>query len=189
MTKTWWISDTHFGHENAVSKFKRPDGSPLRDFANAEEMDEYMIARWNERVQSNERVYHCGDVVINRKFLSQLERLNGRIVLVKGNHDIYDLNDYRKYFDDIRSYVVSPKGGYIASHVPLHESCIDRFGLNIHGHLHYNIINDPRYINISVEQIQYAPISTDQLMKRAEENKIHFSETGSVINFADRATR
>ena len=72
------ISDTHFGHTRCCTVFKRADGSPLRPFADAEEMNEFMIQAWNERVRHDDTVYHLGDVVINKKFLGVLHRLNGR---------------------------------------------------------------------------------------------------------------
>ena len=50
MPAVWLISDTHFGHEKTCTVFKREDGSPLRPFSCAEEMDEFMIKTWNERV-------------------------------------------------------------------------------------------------------------------------------------------
>ena len=43
MPATWFISDTHFGHDKTCTVFKGDDGTPLRPFANAEEMDEEMV--------------------------------------------------------------------------------------------------------------------------------------------------
>jgi len=182
MPTSWLISDTHFGHEKTCTVFKRADGSPLRPFSCAEEMDEFMVTAWNERVRTNDKVYHLGDVVINRKFLHILGRLNGDKVLIRGNHDIFKLEDYTPYFRDIRGYDV--KNGMILSHVPIHLESISRFGCNIHGHLHANRVMkvngvdkktgelqysdeiDPRYFNVSVEQIDFAPISLEEVYKR-----------------------
>lgn len=182
MPTSWLISDTHFGHEKTCTVFKRADGSPLRPFSCAEEMDEFMIKAWNERVRPNDKVYHLGDVVINRKFLYILGRLNGDKVLIRGNHDIFKLEDYTPYFRDIRGYDV--KNGMILSHVPIHLESISRFGCNIHGHLHANRVMkvngidkktgelqysdevDPRYFNVSVEQIDFAPISLEEVYNR-----------------------
>lgn len=170
--RTWVTADTHFGHANILT-FKRKDGTPLRPFSSLEEMHETMITRWNERVDPQDRVYLLGDIVMNRKHMNILGRLNGRLVLVKGNHDIFQLSDYTPYFDDIRAYVVGkmPKNTdarYIMSHIPVHpESLRERGWMNIHGHLHYNqvMLNgqpDPIYKCVSVEHTDYAPI---ELMK------------------------
>lgn len=182
MPTTFLISDTHFGHEKTCSVFKRPDGTPLRPFASAEEMDEAMVSRWNARVRPSDKVYHLGDVVINRKFLSVLARLNGDKVLIRGNHDIFNLKDYSQYFRDVRGYDV--KNGMILSHVPVHTDSLARFGCNVHGHLHANRVMrprgvdattgeilysnqiDPRYHCVSVEHTDYGPISLEEVYDR-----------------------
>lgn len=185
MPAVYLISDTHFGHEKTCTVFKKQDGSPLRPFSCAEEMDEYMIKAWNERVKPNDKVYHCGDVVINRRFLNVLGRLNGDKVLIRGNHDIFKLEEYTQYFRDIRSYHVM--NGLILSHVPIHTQQLARFGCNIHGHLHDNRVMkargvdaetgevlysndvDPRYFNVSVEQINFTPILFEDVCKKIVE--------------------
>ena len=189
MPATFLISDTHFGHEKTCTVFKQADGSPLRPFSSAEEMDEEMIRRWNDKVRPKDKVYHLGDVVINRKFLSVLDRLNGDKVLIRGNHDIFKLEDYTKYFRDIRGYHVM--NGMILSHIPVHEESLARFGTNIHGHLHANRVMktvrvektsehdprpytveekvvDPRYHGVCVEQTDFAPILFEDVIKRIE---------------------
>jgi len=40
MPAIWLTSDTHFGHEKTCTVFTRADGTPLRPFASAEEMDD-----------------------------------------------------------------------------------------------------------------------------------------------------
>jgi calcineurin-like phosphoesterase family protein len=74
MPAVFLVSDTHFGHAG-VCRFLRDDGTKLRPWDNPEEMDEEMVKRWNETVRPNDKVYHLGDVVINRKSLQILERL------------------------------------------------------------------------------------------------------------------
>ena len=162
MSETFIISDTHFGHGNALT-FKRADGSPLRDFASVEEMDEHMIENWNRVVKPNDKVIHLGDIVINRKFLKTLERLNGKKKLIMGNHDIWDITDLIPYFYDVKAYRVFDK--HIFSHIPVHKESIGRFAANVHGHLHSNEVMekgdiDPYYICMSVEQahVNYTPV-------------------------------
>ena len=188
MPAVFLVSDTHFGHAG-VCRFLREDGTKLRPWDNPEEMDEEMIKRWNETVRPNDKIYHLGDVVINRKALKTLGRLNGDKVLIKGNHDIFRLNEYIPYFRDIRAYHVM--NGMILSHVPVHTESIARFGTNIHGHLHANRvlmyaqfghgaknIIDPRYFNVSVEQIDFRPILFEEAIKRIKEQ-------GGTIGFRD----
>jgi calcineurin-like phosphoesterase family protein len=199
MPAVWLVSDTHFGHEKTCTVFKREDGSPLRPFSCAEEMDEYMVKAWNERVKPTDKVYHLGDVVINRKALKALERLNGDKVLIRGNHDIFRDDDYRQYFREIRAYHVM--NGMILSHIPLHSHSLGRFGVNIHGHLHANRVkkargvdartgevlygndNDLRYYCVCVEMTDFAPILFEDVQKRilAEGGEIGFKNGNGPV--------
>mgnify|MGYP001569192369 CR=1 FL=1 len=172
MTKTWFISDTHFGHSKTTDgSFKRADGTNLRPFKDADEMDFEMMRRWNERVDHKDRVYHLGDVVIARKNLWKLSQLNGRKALVRGNHDVFHTEDYIKIgFDEI--YGVKVLSDMILSHIPLHPRCVtDRFNVNVHGHLHANDMEDGRYLNVSVEHIDYTPITIEEVRARVEEKR------------------
>ena len=185
MPATFLVSDTHFGHAG-VCRFLRNDGvTKLRPWDTPEEMDEEMVKRWNERVRPNDKVYHLGDVVINRKHLATLGRLNGDKVLIRGNHDIFKLEDFTPYFRDIRGYHVM--SGMILSHIPIHEESLGRFGVNVHGHLHANRVMrhagstaefmkrgvrswiDPRYHCVCVEQTDFAPILLEDMIKKIKD--------------------
>lgn len=175
MTTTFVISDTHFGHENTCTLFKREDGSPLRPFANATEMDEILVARWNNVVRPDDTVYHLGDVVINKKHLPTMNRLNGRKRLVRGNHDIVPTKVLLEYFDEIYGVKIFDK--MIFSHIPLHrESVVPRMGTNVHGHLHGFDIPDGAYYNVCVENINYTPIAIDDLKQKIEAKRRYFFE-------------
>lgn len=162
MKRYFVIADTHFSHENIIT-FKDKEGKIIRDFKNIEDMDNHIVTKWNSVVTSEDTVYLLGDVAMKEKGLKQLERCNGRKVLVKGNHDIFRKEKYLKHFDDIRAYVV--KEGAILSHIPIHPESLTRFKLNIHGHLHANKINDPKYICVSCEQVNYTPVLLEELLK------------------------
>ncbi len=186
------ISDTHFGHTNSWEKFKLADGSPLRPFSSTEEMDETMIERWNAKVSPQDTVYHLGDVVINKKSLPLVSRLNGRKILIRGNHDIFKDDEYRDVgFEQLLGVRVFVDK-FILSHIPLHPECVtDRFKVNVHGHLHANqimkedyygekctdqnenygrplktIMPDPRYLCVSVEHTNYEPLHFDEVDAR-----------------------
>lgn len=170
MSKTWLYADPHFYHEG-VCKFLRADGTALRPWSDAQAMSEDMIAWYNELVHPEDRVYILGDVAMNRKALDRsLSRLMGRKVLVKGNHDVDKLSYYSQYFDDVRSYVV--KRGFILSHIPIHPSSLSRWSVNIHGHLHSNVVlrdnetPDTRYECVSVEHTDFRPVDLDGILKK-----------------------
>ena len=184
MPSVFLTSDTHFGHAG-VCKFVEADGvTKIRPWTDPDEMDEEMIKRWNDTVRPTDKVYHLGDVVINRRSLSTLVRLNGDKVLIRGNHDIFRDDEYRVYFRELRAYHVM--NGMILSHIPLHEASLGRFGVNIHGHLHSNRVkkargidaktgttlysdeNDVRYHCVCVEQTDFTPILFEDVIKRIE---------------------
>ena len=183
MPAVFLTSDTHFGH-TGVCHFTNKDGSKMRPWTDPAEMDEEMVKRWNETVRPNDKVYHLGDVVINRKALSIMSRLNGDKVLIRGNHDIFRDDEYRLYFRELRAYHVM--NGMILSHIPIHEESLGRFGVNIHGHLHANRVMkhtetlhefhqrgsrhyiDVRYHCVCVEQTDYRPILFEDVIKRIE---------------------
>jgi calcineurin-like phosphoesterase family protein len=155
------ISDTHFGHERILGY--RPE------FSTVEEMDEKIVENWNAVVREGDTVYHLGDVCLNRRHLATVKRLNGRKILIKGNHDLFPLKDYLAAgFKDIRACVVvdetAEHGGGILTHIPLHASQLVRFGRNIHGHLHTGIIPEPWYLNVCVEKTGYAPVELYSLL-------------------------
>ena len=177
MPGVFLVSDTHFGHAG-VCRFTRNDGfTKLRPWDDPAEMDEAMVNAWNERVRPCDKVYHLGDVVINRKALATLRRLNGDKVLIRGNHDIFRDDEYRQYFRELRAYHVM--NGMILSHIPIHPESLGRFGVNIHGHLHSNRVMktnefgveeiDTRYHCVCVEQTpDFAPILFEDVIKRIE---------------------
>ena len=164
MKERWVVSDTHFGH-SGVCKFTQQDtGIKIRPWVDVEEMNEDMVRMWNEVVNPCDRVYHLGDVVMNKQYLPIMDRLNGKKVLIKGDHDIFDAKEYLKYFEDVRAYTIYEK--VIMSHIPVHPDTKERWKMNIHGHLHTNVIEDPWYQNVSVEQIGFKPILLEEVIAR-----------------------
>lgn len=147
------VSDHHFGHTNSWEKFKLADGcTPLRPFTSNDEMNETMIERHNAKVKEHDTVYFLGDVVINRKHLHLVKQLNGRKILIRGNHDIFRDDDYREVgFEQIHGVRVWVDK-FVMSHIPLHPDCVSgRFRVNVHGHLHANKVmqDHPMYTRVA----------------------------------------
>jgi calcineurin-like phosphoesterase family protein len=102
-----------------------------------------------------------------------MPRLNGKVVLIKGNHDKAALSVYSYHFEDVRAAHELTVGDdtFILTHVPVHPDSLGhwkekkvRWKGNIHGHLHTERIDDPRYLCVSVEQTEYEPIHLDQVL-------------------------
>lgn len=89
----YYIADLHFGHA------KLNIAMDQRGFASGEEMDRYMIEKWNSRVRHGDEVVILGDFCMTKKADEAekiIRQLKGKKYLVVGNHDRY-LND--KTFD------------------------------------------------------------------------------------------
>lgn len=115
----YYISDLHFYHESLLTKMD------CRGFASCEEMHEYIIQRWNAKVRAQDEVVILGDVSMERGKLTSdiLSRLNGRLYLIQGNHDVY-LKDRRfdsSRFEWIKEYAElhDNKRKIILSHYPI----------------------------------------------------------------------
>jgi calcineurin-like phosphoesterase family protein len=187
MTETYYSSDHHFGHANTFLKFKKADGSPLRSFTDVTEMNEYIIQQHNSVVGIKDTVIMCGDVTMHSSNLSIVDRLNGIKILILGNHDEpQHINEYAKYFKSVHGVLGDKKNKLVYSHVPLHTASLGRWSRNVTGHLHSNVVNDIRYLNVSVEQLpDYKPINTEEVKLRFEINEHVFNKTGNVVNFSE----
>ena len=78
----YFVSDTHFSHENIIKYCKRP-------FKDVEEHDATLIKNWNDVVPEDGIVFHLGDVAFGNpnRVNEILSQLNGTIYLIIGNHD------------------------------------------------------------------------------------------------------
>ena len=161
MPEVFFISDTHLGHDN-ILKFTKNDGTRLRNFESLDHMHQTIIDNWCAKVGPNDKVYHLGDVAFTRRGLDIIGSLPGIKRLVRGNHDNYSTNTYKKYFNEI--YGVRQLDGYWFTHIPIHPGSLgERAKANVHGHLHANTVDDSRYLNVSVERIDFTPISFDEV--------------------------
>lgn len=166
----FFLSDTHFSHTNILS-FVRDDGTPVRpEFSTVEEMDEYMIEQWNSYIRPEDRVYHLGDVAMNTPTISRvMPRLNGNKRLCLGNHDP-DVLALRTYFKKIVLWRIFKDEGFVCSHIPLMPGQFrHKVVLNVHGHIHQNLIDDPRYFNVCVEHHDYRPVHMDEVLQKVRE--------------------
>lgn len=181
MARVFFTSDLHFGHKNLCQG--------LRGMT-AEESDKLIIDNWNKVVTKRDLVYVLGDITMENqndipKYISQL---NGRIVLIGGNHDTKQCcNVYRKLGITVMGCLKYK--GFICTHIPVHPYELEQEGRqllrgNIHGHVHiagqidgvnYSPKTDygPLYYNVNTELHNYTPIAFDDLIinfhKRNEE--------------------
>lgn len=184
--KIFFTSDLHFGHENVIRFDNRP-------FNTVEEMDEEMIKRWNTKVGKGDIVYVLGDFIwkaATNEAVSIIRRLNGQIILIKGNHDRFLHNAAAKKalagikdYDDI---CVTLEDGTtrrcILSHyfIPFYNG--HRYqAIHLHGHSHFTKesaeevrttteLNEKGYdlkiYNVGCMYWNYTPVTLDEILER-----------------------
>lgn len=149
MTEIFITSDHHFFHGNIIKYCNRP-------FNSYQEMNEFMIKQWNEIISPNDIVIHLGDFAFRNKANLIRPKLNGIIILVKGNHDL-SISDKDGFIIVDGDLIIN---NLILSHRPLET--IPKGFKNIHGHIH----DKESYfgINVSVERTEYKPIKLSQFL-------------------------
>lgn len=181
--KLFFTSDTHFRHGNIVNYCKRPwrkdDGTP-----DTKAMTDALINNWNAVVPKDGIVVHCGDFMLNhseddvRAYYKIANKLNGKIILCRGNHDRIPLNiePVNNIIAVVDCAMINVDGIRIyAQHYPCDAWNGD---LHVFGHIHtlsdgscYGLDADVakrcrcsqvKY-DVGVDQNNYTPISYFQL--------------------------
>lgn len=129
------ISDTHFFHEKIIALGQRP-------FSSVAEMNETLIARWNQVVPEEGVVLHLGDFSHDDVPAEQLReirsRLNGDVHLTLGNHDDLETLIGGEVFtpDRVRFWFRTPDKDVVFSHMPLEPDLLYTGRVSVHGHTH-----------------------------------------------------
>lgn len=175
----WFIADTHFFHARVIQYSKRP-------WETSEDMTEGLIRNWNARVAKNDRIFVLGDFAFGNKTLIRelVPRLNGKKMLVKGNHD----NNRGTFYVEagfastshFPVFYTNPAQGiterFLLSHEPIFPTVGDL--INIHGHLHDGVnpaFYAPQHICVSAEMVNYRPISLPEIMAKLKEKNDNFT--------------
>lgn len=172
---TFFISDTHFTHDNLRVHY------PARAaFRSVDELDEKMIETWNARISPKDKVYHIGDFGgwDIEKTSRIAHRLNGSKELIPGNHDKKALKDpkFQRAWSKIHPYSyheISCEGQMIVlCHFPIWEWMqIHRGWWHLHGHVHGKPTGIPgKILDVGVDGHDLLPWSFDQV-KRHMDNR------------------
>lgn len=169
----WVTADHHFWHKN-ILEYEKEARSIFKD---VEDMNEQMIARWNEVVSKEDTVYHLGDFCLANKEKTRaiLDRLNfWRIFLIRGNHEQCRTTTWLKdvgFTEVFREPCCYGDGSILLSHHPLVVLPSENIKTVIHGHIHSKDLgtdNDAykraKYINVSVEKTNFYPVRLESLI-------------------------
>lgn len=173
--RIWFYSDPHVDHQRLV---QGGDGKPPArpQFKSADELAEYFVQEHNKLVRPQDHSYCLGDFAMGKEGVERwAPRLNGHRRLILGNHDVHELKFYLQFFGKVCA--MREFDGMIFTHIPIAPWSATRWRANVHGHCHnarplfYSAANpdvegfqEPaRYINLSVENTGYRPVSLEQI--------------------------
>lgn len=181
MSETFFISDTHFGHERIIYLAKRP-------FASVEEMNEALIANWNSVVGPKDTVWHLGDFGMGSDTPSSsfATRLNGKIHLIEGNHDQKTVRDCSDSFASISSIkMISVEAQKIVlCHYPMREWDKSwRGSWHLFGHVHGRLDNEPfsKSMDVGVDSNSYTPVSFEDVRAHMDGQPSFAEFTGGEV--------
>lgn len=171
MSKTYFIGDTHFGHNGISAKFRThfPDDDTHHQLIHNNILD--CSGKRND-------LYLMGDIAFKIEYFDWIKTYTDRfrnVRLFLGNHDHKSLAAFASD-NGVLLHGILKKYGYWLSHCPIHPQEQYRSIGNIHGHTHKTVITkrnsddqeviDPYYINVSCEHTNYAPISLEKIREK-----------------------
>lgn len=175
----WFTSDHHFGHARIIEYCDRP-------FATVDEMNEALVANWNDAVADDDTVFYLGDFSLKISMMEQFApRLRGRKILIAGNHDgchpcnhdgkLGQLALYKKYFAEVHEEL--DWQDFHLHHMPYHDEVDNRYPeyrpmndgrILLHGHVHHRWTTNGRQINVGVDVWDYEPVSAERILQLAQ---------------------
>lgn len=178
----WFTSDTHFGHKNIIKFSNRP-------FDDEDHMNEEMIRTWNEHVGEDDIVFHMGDFSLTspNKTKAILDRLNGNICLILGNHEksVMRKEEVRARFTGIKEKLETTINGQfiIMCHYGMRVWNKSHHGSwMLYGHSHDSMEHEAwgRSMDVGVDSAyrilgEYRPFSFDEIkaiMDKREDNPV-----------------
>ena len=171
----YFISDTHFHHSNIIKYCNRP-------FKDINKMNEAIISNWNSLITKDDIVYHLGDFCLSNddEIKNIFNRLNGNIILIRGNHDRKPVKFYENIGIKVLTHapIILDEYKLMLSHVPLPDVKIKDGYINLHGHIHNKKISDDypknysinKHINVSVDVTNFKPVSLN-IINKLKNNK------------------
>lgn len=174
-SRLYFTSDTHFNHTNIISYCQRP-------FKNVDEMNERIIANWNEVVSEDDIIFHLGDFCLGgaAEWTRLLDRLNGKIYLIMGNHDRKNIRQgFMDRFEHVamQMHIEVGKQRIYLNHYPF--LCFEggyKDVWQLFGHVHTRKSNTgidagrlqylyPTQYDVGVDNNNFAPVSFEQVKK------------------------
>ena len=163
---TIW-SDPHLGHPGILRHGKRP-------WWFVTNMTRALLETWEKANGPGTTLICCGDICgpirLENEVAERVRSIEGRKVLVAGNHDLGPFGaEAREAVDEVwGAMAIDTDPPLLLTHAPLDK--VPRDHVNVHGHLHDQwYLPVTRHINATVEQLDYRPATLDELVGLAKE--------------------
>lgn len=176
--KLFFTADTHFNHTNILKFCNRP-------FNSVEQMNETLIDNWNRVVGKDDTVFHLGDFCLGgaAEWTKLLDRLNGKIYLILGNHDLKNIRQgFIQRFEHValQMFITVDKQKIYLSHYPF--LCFEgsyKDVWQLFGHVHTRKNNT----GIDAERLQYLyPTQYDVGVDNNDFKPVSFNEVKEIID-------
>lgn len=162
-TNVFFTADHHWCHKNILRH--------RLQFQSIGAMTEVMVTRWNSAVKPGARVYHLGDVVLNctsETAREILNRLNGQIYLIAGNHDKVARNrmvrDRFIWIKDYHRLKIGDQKICLFHYAQRTWDCMHYGSWQLHGHSHGSLPELPhRSFDVGVDCWDFTPVSYEQV--------------------------
>lgn len=169
MPKRWVTGCPHFGHANIVHLCNRP-------FANVHEMNKTLTDNWNQAVHPEDTVYVLGDLSFKapRPAWQYTDQLNGKIILVWGNHDRHR-KDLVKHGIEVHDYLELEVDDrlVVLNHYPIEEwNGWFNGSIHLHAHCHGNRPNAVRRYDVGVDTNNFQPLDLEYVVRRLKTNQV-----------------
>lgn len=153
----YYTSDLHIAH-NSINKYRT-------EFKSAKEHHEFMI---NKILSLNKRdtLYILGDFIFDSPdyeyYIGQIRQTKAQLKIVLGNHDSRNLYRETSPNISIQLPLFSYKNMWV-SHCPIHPQEMRGKDLNLHGHIHKNVLDDKRYFNVNIDVNNYEFVKVEDI--------------------------
>lgn len=196
-----FTSDTHFSHGNIITYCNRPFLRPptetekialeLKNLWNdknditipdPDAMNEYLIDRWNSKVNKGDTVYHLGDFGFTPRAKTEgiqrlqkiANRLKGKIILIRGNHDTNIESISR--FETVKDIHVIHTNNtrFVLCHYPMRSwQFMNKGSIHLFGHCHANMAPYYKSFDVGVDNAKkilddYAPFTINEVLDYAK---------------------
>lgn len=199
--KIWFAADLHKGHTNIldfspsridalglnVDKARLKEAYRLHRESKSkvafefirqttEQMDETIVRKWNDKVGYSDDVYIIGDVSFSKKEKTSqfLSRLNGRLHLIRGNHE--KETDRMDRWEWVEDYYEGTFDGIktVMFHFPIYEwNRMHHGAFHLHGHVHGKATGiGGRILDVAMESINDVVIEWADVKRILEAKEI-----------------